>query len=347
MMTEHHGGAVSALQLWFTAPRQLELREQKLYPNRDQLLIRSLCSAVSAGTELLAYRGQLPADMALDSALKSLSGDTSYPLQYGYACVGQVEAVGCRDHEPWLGKLVFSFQPHASHFLAVPEQLIELPSGIYEEAAVLLPNMETAINRVHDGAPVLGEQVVVLGQGVVGLLLSAVLTRYPLASLAVVDGLKRRQQQAAQWGVSSVHGCEDDDIAALKEQLRQHADGADLVFEVSGSPQALNSAIDLSGFSSRIVVGSWYGQKSAPLMLGGEAHRNRLNLVTSQVSSIAPALSGRWDKARRHASAWQMIREIGPQQLISHRLPLEQAASLYDMLDQGAEDVLQAVFIYD
>lgn len=343
--------AVNAQQLWFTAPRQVELREQKLQAGRDQLLVRSLCSAVSAGTEMLVYRGQVPPDMALDSSLSSLGGDASYPFQYGYACVGIVEAVGDGANAGWLDRLVFSFQPHATHFLASPAELIALPSGIYEENAVFLPNMDTAINLLHDGAPLLGEHVVVLGQGVVGLLLSALLARFPLGSLHVVDGIARRREQAARMGAGRVHDCAEEDLAALRQHL--HSDtghdskGADLVFEITGSPQALNTAIELSGFSSRIVVGSWYGVKSAPVALGGEAHRNRLHFVTSQVSSIAPALSGRWDKSRRHDSAWQMIREINPQQLITHRVPLEEAASLYAMLDQDSEDVLQAVFIYD
>lgn len=342
-----NSGQINARQLWFKGPRQIELREQRLRTGRDQLLVRSLCSAVSAGTEMLVYRGQIPADMALDASLSALQGDTSYPLQYGYACVGMVEAVGDESNASWLGRLVFSFQPHATHFIASPGQLIALPGDIYEENAVFLPNMETAVNLVHDGAPLLGESVVVLGQGIVGLLVSTLLAKYPLGSLAVIDGIARRRLQATQMGVHSVHDCADSDIAALREQLQRDTQGADLVFEISGSPQALNTAIDLCGFSSRIVVGSWYGVKSAPVALGGEAHRNRLHFITSQVSSIAPTLSGRWDKSRRYDSAWQMIREIKPQQLITHRVPLEDAASLYAMLDQGPESILQAVFTYD
>ena len=343
--------SVDARQLWFTAPRKVELREQRLQAGRDQLLVRSLCSAVSAGTEMLVYRGEVPEDMALDSSLSSLEGDASYPFQYGYACVGIVEAVGDDANAGWLDRLVFSFQPHATHFLASPAEVTALPQGIYEENAVFLPNMDTAINLLHDGAPLLGERVVVLGQGVVGLLLTGLLAKFPLASLHVVDGMERRRQEAARMGAGRVHGCTADDIAALRQQLQadRGADiqGADLVFEITGSPQALNTAIALSGFSSRIIVGSWYGIKSAPVALGGEAHRNRLHFVTSQVSSIAPALSGRWNKVRRHDSAWTMIREINPQRLITHRVPLDEAASLYAMLDQDSSEVLQAVFIYD
>src|SRR5690606_19568490 len=239
----------------------------------------------------------------------------------------------------------------ATHFLASPAEVTALPHGIYEETAVCLPYVDTAISLLHGGAPLLRGRVVGMGQGVVGARRTDVCAARPLAARALVAVLERRRQEAARMGAGRVHGCTADDIAALRQQLQAdrgaYIQGADLVFEITGSPQALNTAIALSGFSSRIVVGSWYGIKSAPVALGGEAHRNRLHFVTSQVSSIAPALSGRWNKVRRHDSAWTMIREINPQRLITHRVPLDEAASLYAMLGQDSSGVLQAVFIYD
>ena len=121
----------------------------------------------------------------------------------------------------------------------------------------------------------------------------------------------------------------------------------DLVYEVSGVPQALDTAIDCAGFAARILVGSWYGSKAAPVALGGKAHRNRLTIRTSQVSTLAPELTGRWDKARRFASTLDMLRTVRPSRLISDRVALQDAAELYDRLHRGAEDVVQAVFVYD
>lgn len=333
---------ITAAQLWFTAPFQVEVRKVPLAPPAaDEVQVRSLYSAVSPGTELLLYRGQLPGSMALDSSLESLQGASQYPVQYGYACVGEVQQIGADVDPAWLGKTVFSFQPHASHFNARPDQLMPVPDDIADDAAVFLPNMETAVNLVQDGQPMLGERVVVLGQGVVGLLLSGVLSQYPLASLSAVEGQPNRQALARQLGVQAVFSPAD----ATPEQQPELAD-ADLIYEISGHPDALNLAIGLSGYASRIVIGSWYGNKPVTVDLGGEAHRNRLQLITSQVSTLAPALSGRWSKERRFDVAWDMIRRLDPTQLITHRLPLCEAGNLYQQLHNAQTGMVQPLFDY-
>jgi 2-desacetyl-2-hydroxyethyl bacteriochlorophyllide A dehydrogenase len=346
---------MNARQLWFTKPRQIDIREQQLsQPAQGQILVKTNCSAISAGTEMLVYRGQLPADIALDATLESLQQQQTYPLQYGYACVGRVEQIGAEVNSSWQDKQVFAFQPHASHFITTPDQVIALPDGLDPESAVFLANMETAVNLVLDGSPALGERVVVLGQGIVGLLLSSLLAQFPLAELYALDGIAERRARALRLGVKQVFDpASETQIAALNQDLQLPVQlletpgaGADLIYEVSGVPEALNLAIDLCSYSGRIVIGSWYGSKSANIQLGGAAHRNRIKFISSQVSTIAPELTGRWDKARRFQTAWEMIRRLQPQELISHRVPLERAGSVYELLDRSPEKVLQAIITY-
>lgn len=340
---------ISAQQLWFTDIHRVEVRTQDLpLIKQNELLIQAEVSAVSAGTELLVYRGQIPAGMELDTTLESLQHKPSYPLQYGYATVGRVIETGADVNVNWLNKRVFAFQPHASHFVATESSLIPVPDDISAHAAVFLANMETAVNLVQDGNPNIGEQVVVLGQGIVGLLVSALLAQYPLATLVAVDGVAHRREQALLLGASETFSpFVKSDINNLKQKLNKTVHtGADLIYEISGTPDALNLAIDLSGFSSRIIIGSWYGNKNAPIFLGGDAHRNRLKITTSQVSSIATELSGRWDKARRFELTWEMIRKIKPEKLISHQVSLDDAVSLYKVLHQDPGNILQAIFTY-
>ena len=174
------------------------------------------------------------------------------------------------------------------------------------------------------------------------MLLTSLLSRFPLADLTAVDGVAARRAQALRAGARQAFAPEA--VAASLQHQSSICSGADLIYEVSGVPEALNLAVSLSGYSSRIVIGSWYGNKSAVVPLGGEAHRNRLHISTSQVSTIAPQLSGRWDKARRFELAWEMIRQTRPQQLITHRAPLHDAAALYKLLHEAPGDVLQAIF---
>lgn len=346
---------MSLRQLWFVAPGEVQVRETPLpVLAAGQVLVKAECSAISAGSELLVYRGRLPGDLALDATLASLQRSTAYPLPYGYACVGRVERIGNGVSPDWLDRRVFSFQPHASHFVAETSQLLAIPDDVCSEAAVFLANAETAVNLIHDGAPALGERVAVCGLGVVGLLLTGILAQFPLGLLVGLDGIAARRAKASALGMhASYDPSRDADWRALRADLNLPVDlsrpaesGADLIFEVSGAPAALNGALELAGYAGRIVVGSWYGSQPAPLQLGGGAHRHRLRIMTSQVSTIAPELSGRWDKARRFETAWTAIRRLQPQAWISHRMPLEQAATLYRNLDQTPGGVLQAVFRY-
>lgn len=341
---------MSARALYFTAPRQVEIQEEPLPPlPADRLLIQTLLSAISPGTELLVYRGEFPPDLPLDETIPALAGGFSYPLKYGYASFGRVSAAGEAVDPAWCGRTVFAFQPHASHFHAAPADLIAVPEGISMEEAVFLPNMETAVNFVLDGAPLIGERVAVLGQGIVGLLTTALLAGFPLARLVTFDRWPLRRQASLSLGASASL---DPGLPQVVEQARaalgssHPREGADLVFELSGSPAALDLAIQLAGFDSRVVIGSWYGNKRAAIDLGGRFHRSRIRLSASQVSSLAPEHSGRWDKERRLQVAWQKIREIKPSRFVTHRFPFERAAEAYRLLDESPEEAIQVVFTY-
>lgn len=337
-----------SLHVLFTAPQTIAIDERHVpTPSAGQVLVKSTYSAISAGTELLFYRGQVPPQMATDATIDSTLNSVQtgepgkdgvhYPLAYGYAVVGRVIELGAGVDGAWLDKRVFAFHPHASHFAIAPDSLIPIPDHISDEQALFLPNMETAVNFVHDGAPLLGERVVVLGMGVVGLLTATVLAHFPLAALIAVDRVEMRRQRARASGVSSAVA----DLAAEQTPL-----SADLVYELTGNPSALNAAINACAYSGRVVVGSWYGQKRAEIDLGGHFHRNRIQLISSQVSSIAPALQGRWDKSRRFETVWAMLASVDPTTLITHRLPVQEAATAYQRLDQQAADVMQIILTY-
>jgi threonine dehydrogenase-like Zn-dependent dehydrogenase len=122
--------------------------------------------------------------------------------------------------------------------------------------------------------------------------------------------------------------------------------GADLTFELSGNPAALNDAITLTRFSGRIVIGSWYGEKPAEIKLGSSFHRSRIKLISSQVSTISPELAARWDKPRRFDVAWNALERIKPERWITHRFALKDAASAYRMLDENPQETLQVLFTY-
>lgn len=308
-------------------------------PKPNEVLVQTQFSAVSAGTELLVYRGQLPADMPLDASIDALNGQKSlFPVRYGYAAVGQVTACGDDVDSVWQDRTVFGFNPHESHFTADPNNLMVVPEGVPAEDAVFLPNMETAVSFVQDSRPLLGETVVVLGLGIVGQLTLALLSCMSPGQLIGVDGLAQRRKLALEHGAMAVYGPDDPAIADLE---------ADVVLELSGNPYALNTAIQATGYDGRILIGSWYGTKQAPIDLGGDFHRSNIQLIASQVSRLHPSLSGRWTKERRMQTAWQMVRELKPSgKFVTHRPHVSQAQAIYHMLDQRPSEAMQVIFTY-
>jgi 2-desacetyl-2-hydroxyethyl bacteriochlorophyllide A dehydrogenase len=322
--------------LYFTAPHRLEVRDETVRPPlAGEVWVETMASAISPGTEMLVYRGQAPTELAVDETISALPGSFSFPLKYGYAAVGRVTQLGPDVDSSWHGRLAFAFNPHESRFVAAVAGLLPLPADVDVDTALFLPNMETAVNFLHDGAPLIGERVAVFGQGIVGLLTTSLLARMPLAGLTTFDRYPLRREASRSLGArASLDPSEPTDLQA------------DLAYELSGSPATLDQAIAAAGFDGRVVIGSWYGQKRADVNLGGRFHRSRIRLISSQVSTLAPELSGRWTKARRLEVAWQLLREVKPARLITHRFPLAEAAKAYELIDQHPEACIQVVLTY-
>ena len=331
--------------LYFDGPGKVCLRTEALpSPGKNQILVKTVLSAISPGTEMLFYRGEFPDGLDVDSSQTALGGEFHYPLKYGYAAVGRVVQAGTALRADWENRLVCAFHPHESHFLATPDELIPVPEDIAAEEAVFLPNMETAVNFIMDGRPLIGEHVTVFGQGIVGLLTTTLLAQFPLSSLVTFDRYPLRRQASLQMGAhASLDPASED---AFRQLSALQPEGADLVYELSGAPQTLDQAIAAAGFAGRVVIGSWYGQKKAALDLGGRFHRSRIRLVSSQVSTIDPEFSGRWDNSRRFTLAWEMLRKVKPSRFITQRQPLERADEAYRLLDQNPEEAIQVVFTY-
>jgi 2-desacetyl-2-hydroxyethyl bacteriochlorophyllide A dehydrogenase len=318
--------------LVFSGPRRVEVVDEPIEaPGPGELLVQARFSAISAGTELLAFRGQVPAELPLDDTLGALAGTFTFPFRFGYASVGQVLRAGA-GVGGWTGQPVFAFHPHASSFIVPAADVVAVPGDVPADRAALLALMETAVNLVLDGRPLLGERVVVVGQGMVGLLATALLARFPLESLLAVEAIPRRAEVARALGARVVPAREARD--------------ADLVYELSGDPAALDLALAAAGREGRVIVGSWYGSKRAPVDLGGAFHRGRVTISSSQVSRLAPGLSARWDRERRFAAAWRALAALDARPLITHRLPFTEAQQAYELLDRSPAEALQVLLVH-
>jgi 2-desacetyl-2-hydroxyethyl bacteriochlorophyllide A dehydrogenase len=308
-------------ELWFVAPRKVEIREAELpAPGDGEIVVRGLASCVSQGTELLLYRGEGPP--RFDPSLDGAEGNATYPRRYGYAWVGETESRA----------RFFALAPHADAHVLRIENLRALPNEIPEARATLAANLETAVTCVWDAEVGLGDRALVLGGGVVGILTAWLLVRAG-AKVSLVEPRRQRRDAA---------------LALVPElALGDTGEGsADVVVEASGDPRALDVAVEACASGGRIVVASFYGNRRTPLDLGDRFHRERLELRSSQVSRIPPRLSARWDGTRRFSLVVELLAEPGLDHLLAPPVPFARAPQLYASLD-GNSDVPPAhVFVY-
>ena len=306
-------------------------------------MVEAVASAVSHGTEMLVHRGEVPDDLELD--LPTLRGSFRFPIKYGYASVGRVVAAGPEAAGLAEGELVFVHHPHQDRYTVPASLTVPIPAGVPAEAAALLANVETAVNVLLDAHPRLGEQAVVFGQGVVGLLLTLLLRRAAVEVVAAVEphSLRRGLSRELGAGVTLEPG------ASVAEQVRDLTDGrgADLVLEASGNGEALEAAVDCLAFQGTLVVCSWYGAKPVRLHLGGAFHRRRLRMVSSQVSTVDPSLTPRWSVERRRALAARLLAELPLHRLVTHRVPFARAAEAYRLVAEHPEQTVQVILTYE
>jgi 2-desacetyl-2-hydroxyethyl bacteriochlorophyllide A dehydrogenase len=335
-------------RLEFSEPGQVTIKVGPApRPAADQVLVRTHYSAISPGTEMLVYRGQWPEGVPVDATIDSLTGSFAYPLAYGYCAVGRVISTGTGVSGNWLNRRVFAFQPHQDLFCAETTALHPIPDDLDDETALFLPSMETAVNLLLDGGPLIGEKVIVIGQGIIGLLTTALLSRFPLAALATVDAYPLRREASVRSGSSACLDPEDPDCITRLGGIPGQGGETDLVYELSGNPAGLNTALSLTRFSGRVVVGSWYGSKKVTLDLGSFFHRGRVGIISSQVSSLAPELAGRWQNSRRLQLTWEMLRLVKPSAFITHRFPLADAPLAYALIDRSPGETIQVILDHE
>ncbi|ONG47285.1 dehydrogenase [Pseudoroseomonas deserti] len=282
---------MKARALWAVAPGIAEIREEVLpEPGPDQLLLRTLATGISRGTERLVHAGRVPEGQwdAMRAPLQS--GEFPFPVKYGYAAVGRVEA----GPPEKIGQRVFCLHPHQDLFLAPAAMCHVVPAGAPDRRAVLAANLETALNIVWDAAPLPGERILVIGAGVVGLLAAWLMARIPGTAVTVVDTDEGRRSVAEQLGArfATPEDCPDEQ---------------ELIVHASANPAGLRQALSHAAFEARILEASWFGDRAVSLPLGEAFHSRRLTIRSTQVGAVSPVMRHRRSYADRMALALSLL----------------------------------------
>lgn len=314
-----------ARAFWVTGKGVGEIRTESLdEPGPGRIVVRSLYSAVSRGTESLVFENQVPASQFRAMRAPFQAGEFPAPVKYGYINVGRVEAGGSG---ALVGREVFCLYPHQDRYV-VPEDAVSLiPAGVPAARAVLAANMETAINALWDSTPRVGARVAVVGAGVVGCLAAYLTSRTPGCRVQLVDIDERKAAVAEALGIP---------FAKPEEVVGD----ADLVIHASGVPAGLATSLLLAGVEATVLEMSWYGDQHVPLPLGEAFHSRRLVLKSTQVGSIAPAMRARWSHGQRMALALSLLKDETLDCLITGESRFEDLPETMAELARGSDGAL-------
>ena len=282
---------IIAHQFWIQSPGHGEIVQTTLGAACEgDVLVAARYSGISRGTESLVFRGDVPPSQYDDMRAPFQEGEFPGPVKYGYSSVGDV----VEGPAEWRGRTVFCLFPHQDRYRVPAAAVTPLPAEVPAGRAVLAANMETAVNVAWDARPAVGDRIVVVGGGVVGLLVAWLFRRMVGVDLTVVDVNPARVAVADALGLRCV------------TEPPVDAD-ADLVVHASGRPEGLVTALSLAGLEATVVEASWYGTREVPLPLGEHFHARRLTLRSSQVGRLPPTRVPRWTHGRRLALALELL----------------------------------------
>ncbi|MFG2288495.1 MULTISPECIES: dehydrogenase [unclassified Streptomyces] len=308
-----------ACAFWLSAPGRGELRPVPLpEPGSDEVLVRTLYSGVSRGTETLVFRGGVPESQYGAMRAPFQEGDFPAPVKYGYLNVGVVE-----EGPPALrGRTVFCLAPHQTHYVVPAHAVTPVPDAVPAARAVLAGTVETAVNALWDAAPLVGDRIAVVGAGMVGCSVAALLARYPAVRLQLVDADPARATTAEALGV---------DFALPDDALGD----CDLVVHASASEEGLARSLELLAPEGTVIELSWYGDRRVSLPLGEAFHSRRLVVRSSQVGAVSSARRARRTFADRLALALDLLADPAFDALITGESAFEELPSVLPRLASG------------
>ena len=305
---------------WLSTPGRGEIRPVTLpEPGPGDVLVRTLRSGVSRGTETLVFRGRVPPEQYATMRAPFQEGEFPGPVKYGYLNVGVVE----RGPAELDGRTVFCLYPHQTAYVVPAGAVTVVPADVPPRRAVLAGTVETAVNALWDAAPLVGDRVAVVGAGMVGCTVARLLSRFPAVQVTLVDVIAERAEAAAALGVG---------FAAPDEATG----GRDLVVHTSATSAGLQLSLDLLGPEGTVIDLSWYGDTDVRLSLGGAFHSRRLGLRSSQVGKISPARSGSRTTADRLTLALELLRDPAFDALVTGESPFGELPAVMGRLASGS-----------
>ncbi|MGP3948082.1 zinc-dependent alcohol dehydrogenase [Streptomyces sp. 7N604] len=320
-----------ARAFWLRYPGHGEIRTVALpEPAAGEVLVRTLCSGVSRGTETLVFRGGVPESQYTAMRAPYQDGEFPGPVKYGYLNVGLVE----EGPPSLLGRTVFCLYPHQTRYVVPAGAVTPVPDTVPAPRAVLAGTVETAVNALWDAAPLIGDRIAVVGAGMVGACVAALLARFPAVRVQLVDADPARADIAKALGVGF----------ALPEDA---AGECDLVVHASATEDGLARSLELLAPEGTVLELSWYGDRRISLPLGEAFHSRRLVVRGSQVGTVAQARRSRRTFADRLALSLDLLADPAFDALITGECSFEELPQVLPRLASGDLPALCHRVLYD
>lgn len=323
---------MQAKALWHESPETSALREEALSATLPEafVLLKSLFSMISSGTERLVAQAGVPDALVEKMAVPYQQGTLALPVNYGYSLVGEVITPGHR----LSGKKVHLLHPHKDFCQVHEKDLFLIPDGVPLARATLASNLETVVNAVWDSGVSMGDRLLVAGLGNVGAMLLLCLSQFPGVEIAFLDKQEARRQWAESQGFIPFSP--------------QKSKPFDIAFHCTGNEVALQQCIDAVGFEGKVIELSWYGEKDISIRLGGSFHQERKQLISSQVSHLPPLHQSRWDFTRRKELVFKLLKNPVFDQLPTKIYPFEAAPDLFDSIRKAPQNLpMVNIFAYN
>ncbi|MCC3654348.1 MULTISPECIES: zinc-dependent alcohol dehydrogenase [Streptomyces] len=309
----------TARAFWLNSPGHGEIRDVTLpEPADGDVVVRALYSGVSRGTESLVFRGGVPESQHTAMRAPFQEGAFPAPVKYGYLSVGLVE----EGPEHLLGRTVFCLYPHQSRYVVPASAVTPVPDTVPAARAVLAGTVETAVNALWDAAPLVGDRIAVIGAGMVGCSVAALLARFPGVRVQLVDADPSRAAVAEALGAG---------FALPEDALGD----CDLVVHASASEAGLARALELLAPEGTVLELSWYGDRRVALPLGEAFHSRRLTVRASQVGTVSPARASRRGYADRLALSLGLLADPALDALVSGECAFEELPATLARIASG------------
>jgi NADPH:quinone reductase-like Zn-dependent oxidoreductase len=320
-----------ARAFWVRTPGEGEIRPERLpEAGSGDVVVRTLHSGISRGTETLVFRGQVPASEHRRMRAPFQDGEFPGPVKYGYLSVGVVE----QGPGELRGRTVFCLYPHQTAYVVPADAVVPVPDDVPPRRAVLAGTVETAVNALWDAPPLVGDRVTVVGAGMVGCCVARLLARFPGTTVELVDVDNTRAEVASALGVPFASP--------------EHATGErDLVVHASATSAGLQLSLDLLRAEGTVLDLSWYGDRDVTVSLGGAFHARRLNLRASQVGLVAPARRDTRTTRDRLSLALELLRDPSFDALLSGSSRFRNLPEVMGQLADGRLSALCHTISYD